>query len=119
MSELGPLHQFIGVEIEHEVAKGIAFLHQTKHIDNILKSCRMEECRPYPTPTSSELFLTKGMSPKSDADRETVRMESENINNRATIGHLLYLRFTRPDIAFALVNSANMFRILVHFTTSL
>jgi transposase InsO family protein len=102
MSDLGPLHQFIGVQIEHNVPMGTAFLHQTKHIEHILATCHMDECRPYATPTSPDMILTKDMSPKSDHDREIVREESGHINYRMVVGLLLYLRFTRPDIAYSL-----------------
>jgi transposase InsO family protein len=102
MSDLGRLHEFIGVEIARLPQTDTAFIHQSKLIDSILKISGMERSRPYPTPAAAEVKLSKDMSPKSDADREYVRREQEHVSYRAIIGKLLYLRFTRPDILFAL-----------------
>jgi len=101
MSDLGRLHNFIGVQLEYHSKKGIAFLHQTKSIDQILKLTNMEHSRPCATPSSS-VKLTKDMSPRTNDDRISVQQEKTRIDFRSVVGSLLYLRFTRPDIAYAL-----------------
>lgn len=53
---LGRLHYFLGIEVQ-SLGRDL-LLPQTKYTLDILKRCRMLECKPCPTPVASKNMLT-------------------------------------------------------------
>ncbi|KAI3518778.1 hypothetical protein L1887_07591 [Cichorium endivia] len=86
MSDLGPLHHFLGIQVYH---KGL-FLSQKQYVHDILNRAKMQDYKPSATPadTNSKLNATAG-NPLTDTSLY-----------RSLAGALQYLTFTRPDIAY-------------------
>ncbi|KAI3508248.1 hypothetical protein L1887_23254 [Cichorium endivia] len=89
MSDLGPLHHFLGIQVQHQ--KGGLFLTQEQYVHDILQRANMQDCKPCATPvdTNSKLSAIAG-NPLPDGSLY-----------RSLAGALQYLTFTRPDIAYA------------------
>ncbi|WVZ93569.1 LOW QUALITY PROTEIN: hypothetical protein U9M48_039538, partial [Paspalum notatum var. saurae] len=83
------LQFFLGLQIK-QGPKG-TFVHQAKYIRDILKKSDMGDSKPMTTPMSTNTALA------ADEDGEAVDQKEF----RGTIGSLLYLTATRPDIQFA------------------
>jgi hypothetical protein len=89
MKDLGQLHHFLGVIIEHH-PDGL-FLHQRTYTLDILKRAVMEDCKPCTTPVDLQTKLADDSGPPvADASQFW-----------SIAGALQYLTFTRPDIAYA------------------
>lgn len=90
MSDLGPLHHFLGISITWD--NGDMFLSQAQYARDILHRAAMTACNPCSTPvdTSSKLSATKG-----------ARLVDGTLY-RSIPGALQYLTFTTPDIAYAM-----------------
>lgn len=89
MKDLGELHHFLGMYVQH---CGDGLLHsQRQYMMDILARAGMVECKPCSTPvdTNPKVFVAQG-APVADAS-----------NFRSIAGALQYLTFTRPDIAYA------------------
>ncbi|WVZ62479.1 hypothetical protein U9M48_012227 [Paspalum notatum var. saurae] len=88
MSDLGLLHHFLGMHVQH--IDGGLFLSQY-HMLDILSRAGMSDCKPCVTPvdTNPKLSATEGACVDNATDF------------RSLAGALLYLAFTRPDIAYA------------------
>jgi hypothetical protein len=52
MKDLGALHQFLGVTVEHR-PQGM-FLHQRQYTIDLLERAGMAECKPYVTPVDTQ-----------------------------------------------------------------
>jgi len=100
MIDLGRLSNFIGIEIEHNSDYGAAFLHQTKLISSILSSTGMDSSRSCATPAAADLKLSHDLTPPVGSDSILAAKDHDGIDYRRVVGQLLYLRFTRPDLAF-------------------
>ncbi|WVZ70679.1 LOW QUALITY PROTEIN: hypothetical protein U9M48_019322 [Paspalum notatum var. saurae] len=89
MSDLGPLHHFLGMHVQP--CDGGLFLCQKQYMLDILARAGMSECKPCITPvdTSSKLSGAEGALVQDATDF------------RSLAGALQYLTFTRPDIAYA------------------
>nr|KAJ0217261.1 hypothetical protein LSAT_V11C300125130 [Lactuca sativa] len=89
MSDLGPLHHFLGIQVKHQ--NGGLFLTQEQYVDDILHRANMQQCKPCDTPidTNSKLSTTSG------------NLMQDTTLYRSLTGALQYLTFTRPDIAYA------------------
>jgi hypothetical protein len=89
MSDLGPLHYYLGIEV-HQGVNGIT-LCQSAYADKIIEKAGLKGCNPCSTPMEPRLKLSKVSSnPPVDATLY-----------RSIVGRLRYLVHTRPDIAFA------------------
>jgi hypothetical protein len=89
MTDLGPLHHFLGVVV-HRTDSGM-FLSQQQYTHDLLSRANMSNCHPISTPveTRSKPSATDG-TPYPDASLY-----------RSLAGALQYLTLTRPDIAYA------------------
>jgi hypothetical protein len=89
MKDLGPLHHFLGVSVQHQI-DGL-FLTQRQFALDVLERAGMVDCKPVSTPvdTQAKVFATS-RPPVADPTQF-----------RSLAGALLYLTFTRPDIAYA------------------
>jgi hypothetical protein len=88
MKDLGPLHHFLGVSIQHQ-ANGL-FLTQRQFALDVLEHASMVDYKPVSTPVDTHVKVSAAFGPP-DADPT---------QSMSLIGALQYLTFTRPDIAY-------------------
>ena len=88
MKDLGPLHHFLGMHVQH-TDSGI-FLSQWQYMIEILERAGMTDCKPCTTPVD--------VNPKLSTDGAPV---SDPTDFRSLAGAPQYLTFTRPDISYA------------------
>jgi len=91
LKEMGPLHFFLGMELTPTSPSGSYVLSQHRYICDLLRRTNMHESKPVPTPMSSTMKLTATDGAPMD----------DKLLYRSTVGALLYLVNTRPDISFA------------------
>ena len=88
MKDLGELHHFLGMHVQH-CSDGL-LLSQRQYMLEILDCAGMAECKPCSTPVDT--------NPKvAVADGPPV---SDPIDFQSLAGALQYLTFTRPDISY-------------------
>jgi len=88
MKDLGELHHFLGMHVQH-CGDGL-LLSQRQYMFYILDRAGMTDCKPCSTPVDT--------NPKVEAaDGAPVDNASDF---RSLAGVLQYLTFTRPDIAY-------------------
>lgn len=93
MTDLGPAHMYLGMQITRDRPNRTIFLDQQKYIRVILQRFQMQNCNAVSTPMETGLKLTKRDDPAS-AD--------EIWQYQRLIGCLEYAACaTRPDITFA------------------
>ena len=93
MRDMGPVQQFLGMNIQRDRVRRVLSLHQAKHIDELLERFGMVT-EPAHTPLPHQCVLRAGVD---DKDRLPAQFPY-----RALVGLLLYIAmWTRPDIAFA------------------
>jgi len=90
MSMIGDLSYFLGLQVSQTTTS--MFISQAKYLKDMVKRYGMEDCTPMSTPMTIDCKLSKDDdSPPIDAT-----------HYRSTIGALLYLTATRPDIMQAI-----------------
>jgi hypothetical protein len=89
MKDLGPLHHFLDIIVEHRPDD--LFLHQRTYMLDILKYAVMVDCKPCMTPVDLQAKLAGDSGPPIEDASQF----------RSIAGTLQYLTFTRPDIAYA------------------
>jgi hypothetical protein len=103
MTDAGPATWFLGVRIGNDAAAGRVTLDQGPGILRILRQTSMADCKPLATPCDGSLQRPLATVPDEE---ELAFMRDKPY--RSLVGALLYLLFTRPDIAFA-VNQLSRF----------
>lgn len=90
MKDLGPLHHFLGMRVQHRPDR--LFLSQHQYVLDILDRPGMAAYKPCSTPidTNPKLSLTAG-TPLSAADVSDFRRMARALQ---------YLTFTREDITY-------------------
>jgi hypothetical protein len=88
MKDLGPLHHFLGVSVQHQV-DGL-FLTQRQFALDILERAGMVDCKPVSTPVDTQAKVSAESGPPI----------ADPTHFRSLVGALQYLTFTRPDIAY-------------------
>jgi hypothetical protein len=89
MKDLGPLHHFLGVSVQHQ-ADGL-FLTQRQFALDILERAGMVDCKPVSTPVDTQAKVSAESGPPV----------ADPTHFRSLAGALQYLTFTRPDITYA------------------
>jgi hypothetical protein len=89
MKDLGPLHHFLGVAVQHR--RDSLFLSQRQYTLDILARHGMSDCKPCTTPVDTCAKVAADDGPSVD----------DPTTYRSLVGALQYLTFTRPDIAYA------------------
>ena len=98
LTDLGPIHWFLGIKITRDRAARTISLSQTSYIDSILARFGLSDAQPYGTPMIPGINYSREECP-SDAT-EAARMEKTPY--REAIGSLMYASVaTRPDITHA------------------
>ena len=90
MSDLGPLRQFLGLEITQDY-DGI-MVTQSKYVSDLLIKFNMVDCKAAPFPFLSRINLEEGNT--------TPHVDSTLY--RQFIGSILYLTHSRPEICYAM-----------------
>lgn len=104
MKDLGALSFALGISIQHNPVEGTIGMSQAHYIEETLKEHGFSQCRPAQTPAVGR--LTKEMSPRTAAERADVQREFWKLDYRKAIGQLLWICSTRPDISFAVGQTA-------------
>lgn len=92
MTDLGPLSNFLGIQIKRNESENILTFNQRKYILTILKKFDMENCNSVSTPIEPKLNLERGKEEKLTTKPY-----------RELLGSLMYIMLgTRPDISFSL-----------------
>ena len=89
MTDLGPLHHFLGVSVTRNT-QGL-ILHQQNYAADILQRANMTNCNPCLTPVDTKSKLAEDDGPPV----------ADPTLYRSLPGALQYLTFTRPDISYA------------------
>jgi len=104
LSDQGDLSWYLGVNIDHNLAKGVTTLHQTQFIDTMLKRFNMDGCNPITTPSEPNSHLLK-------SDQPAIQDKALTRDYQRLVGGLMYLSsFTRPDISYT-VNQCAKFMV--------
>ncbi|RVW33186.1 Retrovirus-related Pol polyprotein from transposon RE1 [Vitis vinifera] len=90
MKDLGPLKYFIGIEVSRS-SEGF-FLSQRKYALDLLQETGMSGCQPVNTPIEEGLKLCV----------EPNQVSTDKGRYQRLVGRLMYLAYTRPDLAYAL-----------------
>jgi len=94
MTDLGPLHSFLGLEIYPNHPLSTLHLSQTKYISKILAEHRMLSCNPSHMPADVHIHLTKS-NPEFEA------MAADKQVYQLAVGSLMYAMLgTRPDLSY-------------------
>jgi len=95
MTDLGPLRNFLGLEIERNRGERTLHLSQSQYIQKILRIHGLERCNPSPTPADPHIRLERP-SPEFEATAEARRQY------QSAVGSLMYAMLgSRPDISYA------------------
>jgi transposase InsO family protein len=98
LTDLGPIHWFLGIKITRNRSARTISLSQTSYIDSILTRFGLSDAKPYGTPMAPGVTYSRNDCP-SDAT-EAARMQKTPY--REAIGSLMYASVaTRPDITHA------------------
>jgi hypothetical protein len=92
MKDLGLIHHFLGVHVQHFTGSGL-HLSQRQFMIDILDRAGMSACKP---------CSTVDTNPKLSADTGALLEKQQATDFRSLAGALQYLTFTRPDIAYAI-----------------
>ncbi|WJZ88029.1 hypothetical protein VitviT2T_007363 [Vitis vinifera] len=90
MKDLGPLKYFLRIEVSQS-SEGI-FLSQRKYALDLLQETGMSGCQPVNTPIEKGLKLCV----------EPNQVSTDKGRYQRLVGRLMYLAYTRPDLAYAL-----------------
>ena len=93
MTDLGPVQQFLGIQIERNRQKRTLRIHQRPYIESILKRFQMDNCNSVSTPMEANLQLI--------ASHDYNATSTERLDYQRAIGSIMYAMLgTRPDLAF-------------------
>jgi hypothetical protein len=95
MTDGGPISWFLGVQLRRDTSAGTLTLDQSAAINRLLSRYSMGDCAPVSIPMDTRLARVSEAIPQEE------RVFMQNKNYRALVGSLLYLLFTRPDIAYS------------------
>lgn len=87
MKDLGELHHFLGMRVQHNGAS--LLLSQRQYMLEILECASMAECKAYSTPVDTNPKLSDSCPPVQDA-----------LDFQSLVSALQWLTFTRPDIVY-------------------
>ncbi len=92
MKDLGELHFFFGMEVERNCDERLPCINQIKHLKEILKHFRMEDCKPIRIPFDPRSKLQRNVNGND---------ELKGFPYQQVVGSLMYAMLcTRPDLAY-------------------
>lgn len=92
MKDLGEAKFCMGLRITRDREKGLIFLDQRRHIEDLLHKYNMADCNSTSVPADPNQTLSKSMCP--DIDKE----EMSRVPFQEAVGGLLYVsQGSRPD----------------------
>jgi hypothetical protein len=98
LKDLGPIKDYLGVDIEYDIDKGVMKLHQKSYIVKVLERFNISNCKPKNTPMDSKV--------KIEPNPNTATKKEINLFQQM-IGCLLFITLaTRPDIAYSVIKLA-------------
>ena len=98
IKDLGPIKDYLGIDIDLNSDKGYIKLSQANYIKKVLAKYSMENCNPISTPLDSKIKLEPN---KEQASRDEIKWF------QGIIGSLLYITLgTRPDLAYSVIKLA-------------
>ena len=98
LTDLGPVHWFLGIKITRDRSARTISLSQTSYIDSILSRFSLSDTKPYGTPMIPGATYSQNDCPSDAA--EAARMQKTPYHE--AIGSLMYASVaTRPDITHA------------------
>jgi hypothetical protein len=89
MKDLGPLHHFLGVSVQHQV--DMLFLTQRQFALDILERDGMVDYKPISMPVDTQAKVSAEFGP----------LVADSTHFRSLAGALQYLMFTRSDHTYA------------------
>ena len=93
IADLGPVQQFLGIQIERNRQKRTLQMHQRPYIESILKRFQMDNCNGVSTPIEANLQLIAAYDHNATP--------TEKLDYQRAIGSIMYAMLgTRPDLAF-------------------
>jgi len=95
MTDGGEISWFLGVQVRRDMTAGTFALDQSAAINRLLAQHSMADCAPVSTPMDGRLPVDN--APMDQEERNFMAGKPY----RALVGSLLYLLFTRPDVAYA------------------
>lgn len=94
MSDLGPIHHYLGMEILRNRAKNLIYINQETYLTNVLLRFNMSTCNSVSTPMETGLNLQVSNTQASSASIKLYQ---------SVIGSLMYAMLeTRPDICYCI-----------------
>ena len=98
MTDLGPCHYYLGMEVSRDRQNRTIHLSQKGYIEKVLRDFSMWECKPNATPMETSTTTTL------EQPDDQYRAEPELLKwYQSAVGSLMYAMLgTRPDIAFAI-----------------
>jgi len=98
ISDQGPLSYYLGISVDYDRERGVAFLSQERYCLEVLERFQMQNCKPASTPFAPDTHLTGD----DCCDRADPKNKYQIKHYQQLVGALLYLSGgTRPDIAYA------------------
>ena len=93
MSDLGPVQQFLAIQVVRDRKARTIHLHQTPYIRSVLKRFQMENCNGVATPMDPNIQL-------STAPPDYTASESDQLEYQQAIGSIMFAMLgTRPEQA--------------------
>jgi hypothetical protein len=99
MTDLGELHYCLGVEFARDRAARTITMNKAKYVEEVLKRCGMEDCKPIGTLLDTKVKFVKLSNEEYDVDAP--RMGS--VPYKLAVRSLMYAMVaTRADLTFAI-----------------
>ena len=95
MTDLGPVQQFLGIQIERNRQKRTLRIHQKPYIESILKRFQMENCNGVSTP----MEINSQLIDSYDFDAPN----TERLDYQRAIGSIMYAMLgTQPNLGYTI-----------------
>ncbi|KAL9815865.1 putative RNA-directed DNA polymerase [Arabidopsis thaliana] len=96
MKDLGPARKILGMEITRNREENILELSQRSYLQKVLKTFRMDECKPVKTPLAPHMKFVAAT--ETEAEEQADQMKSIPYAN--AVGSIMYSMIgSRPDLA--------------------